>query len=135
MTSYHSTREVVESNDCAPTLRYILTKKERMSLTKLYVHLSHFTTFHHISQYLTIFCIFRHISPYFTIFHHISLYFTTFHHISPGSSEAVPCEGGMYQKLAGQDTCEECPEGYFCPPNTSDFESNPCPEGAYCPVS
>ena len=55
--------------------------------------------------------------------------------MSPGSSEPEPCAGGMYQNQEGQDSCEVCPEGYYCPSNTSNYETYPCPKGAFCPVS
>jgi len=33
----------------------------------------------------------------------------------------------------GAASCLECPEGYFCPENATDFTTYTCPAGHYCP--
>lgn len=33
----------------------------------------------------------------------------------------------------GASQCTECPEGFYCPENSTDYASNPCPAGYYCP--
>ena len=49
-----------------------------------------------------------------------------------GSPEPLPCPAGTYTLRQGQSSCQTCPEGFFCPSNTSDFTQNSCPQGHYC---
>lgn len=38
----------------------------------------------------------------------------------------------FFQNLEGQDSCVICPEGYYCPENSTDYSDKPCPAGHYC---
>ena len=38
-----------------------------------------------------------------------------------------------FSSSEGASVCTECPEGFFCMVNATDFTSNPCPAGYYCP--
>ena len=49
----------------------------------------------------------------------------------PGTAFPLPCAPGSYNDLYAQDSCFDCPSGYFCPGNTSEFFV--CPIGHYCP--
>ena len=37
------------------------------------------------------------------------------------------------QDIMRQDNCTDCPAGYYCYANTSDYTGNSCPPGFYCP--
>ena len=51
-----------------------------------------------------------------------------------GSTSPTPCLAGFYNQFSGQSSCTLCPSGYYCPQNSSDFETNPCPGGHFCPA-
>lgn len=57
------------------------------------------------------------------------------HYCPQGTDFPVACPAGSYQDLTNQWGCKDCPEGYFCPSNTSDYMLNVCPAGYYCPVN
>ena len=50
------------------------------------------------------------------------------------SFQPIPCQQGTYNELTGQSSCLDCPQGYYCPENTSDYSIYPCPIGYYCPT-
>lgn len=43
------------------------------------------------------------------------------------------CEPGTYNNDEGQHECKECPSGYYCLGNTTDYVPFLCPKGHYCP--
>ncbi|EDO40915.1 predicted protein, partial [Nematostella vectensis] len=49
-----------------------------------------------------------------------------------GSAECQGCTAGTYNNQEGQSSCLECPAGYYCYANTTDFQPFPCPAGHYC---
>lgn len=46
---------------------------------------------------------------------------------------AVGCAPGTYNDEEGQYKCKDCPSGYYCSANTTDYVSFVCPKGHYCP--
>jgi hypothetical protein len=50
-----------------------------------------------------------------------------------GSDFPVPCDAGTYQDERGNDTCKQCPIGFFCAINSS--KPILCPSGYYCPTA
>lgn len=50
-----------------------------------------------------------------------------------GSQQPKTCLPGTYQNLAGQSSCYNCPEGYFCDSSTGTVNPELCPAGYYCP--
>eukprot|EP00163_Fabomonas_tropica_P011852 TRINITY_DN227_c0_g2_i1.p1 TRINITY_DN227_c0_g2~~TRINITY_DN227_c0_g2_i1.p1 ORF type:complete len:7500 (+),score=2428.07 TRINITY_DN227_c0_g2_i1:177-22676(+) len=48
-----------------------------------------------------------------------------------GSAQPLGCAPGTWQPNTGNDTCFDCPVGYYCPANSTTI--NNCPEGYYCP--
>ena len=59
----------------------------------------------------------------------------TGHYCPIGTDYPVPCPAGSYQNDENQWECKDCPPGYFCPSNTSDYQPNICPSGYYCLVN
>lgn len=55
------------------------------------------------------------------------------YHCPLGSALPVPCPSGYYQNEEGQSTCKNCPQGYYCTVNSTEFSDKPCPTGHYCP--
>ena len=57
-------------------------------------------------------------------------------HFCPvGTAYPIPCHNGTYQTQPGQDTCVECPEGFYCDPAEGPVVNpKPCPAGHYCPL-
>ena len=51
-----------------------------------------------------------------------------------GSLTPTSCQAGSFQANMGQESCEECPPGFYCPSGTTDFSLNICPKGYYCPA-
>ena len=51
------------------------------------------------------------------------------------SFQPTPCQQGTYNNLTTQSSCLDCPQGYYCPSNTSDYSIYPCMIGHYCPTS
>ena len=54
----------------------------------------------------------------------------------PGGSAStfpIPCDNGTYADETGLSACKTCPEGYWCPLETSNYTDYPCPTGFYCP--
>ena len=52
-----------------------------------------------------------------------------------GSSTPQICASGHYQDETGQDTCKQCPAGFYCDNSLGNITSPtnyPCPEGHYC---
>jgi hypothetical protein len=47
---------------------------------------------------------------------------------------AVACEPGTYNDEEGQHECKDCPSGYYCPGNTTNYSPFVCPKGHYCPL-
>ena len=45
------------------------------------------------------------------------------------------CQAGYYQDETNEDTCKDCPVGYYCYTNTTDYTPNECPSGYYCPLN
>ncbi|XP_023275672.1 uncharacterized protein LOC111665041 [Seriola lalandi dorsalis] len=46
------------------------------------------------------------------------------------------CDGGTYRPyLSHIPQCLPCPPGYFCPPGTDNYKSNPCLFGYVCPMA
>lgn len=43
------------------------------------------------------------------------------------------CPAGTYTPNEGYAACLDCPAGYFCPNQTSNYAANTCPRGYYCP--
>ena len=58
---------------------------------------------------------------------------TVGHHCPIGSADQIPCNNGQYQDKEYQDTCELCPEGFFCTGVGPVVSPQLCPEGGYCP--
>ena len=73
------------------------------------------------------------------------------HFCPQGSAAPTVCPPGSFNNATGKGACEECPatkfcndsstltpldcpEEYYCPPNTSTFELFPCTPGSYCPA-
>ena len=56
------------------------------------------------------------------------------HFCPPQTAHPFPCPAGTYNFVAGQDSCIECPAGYYCPDATIDFSLTSCPPGSYCPT-
>ena len=52
-----------------------------------------------------------------------------------GSAQPTPCPPGSFTNTSGNAECRPCPEGHFCPIQTSDFSMNICPVGHYCLVN
>ena len=50
----------------------------------------------------------------------------------PDTVIPIPCEAGSYADMAGMSTCTECPEGFYCVANSTEFLSQECPQGHYC---
>ena len=44
-----------------------------------------------------------------------------------GTSMAKPCEAGTYTNISMQESCADCPAGYFCPAGADDITD--CPQG------
>ena len=55
------------------------------------------------------------------------------HHCPMGTAVPVGCPSGSYQGLTGEDSCKDCPAGYYCEANSTTFFDTPCPPGHYCP--
>ncbi|CAM9131044.1 unnamed protein product, partial [Ectocarpus fasciculatus] len=52
-----------------------------------------------------------------------------------GSSNYTECVPGFYQSMYAQDSCIQCPEGYYCPNNAMmTFQHTLCPAGYFCPL-
>ena len=59
------------------------------------------------------------------------VYFTfTGYYCPAGSAAPTPCGAGEYTNQTRSTTCLSCPEGHYCPVNTSD--PFPCPQGHWC---
>jgi len=55
------------------------------------------------------------------------------HYCQVGTPYPVPCENGTYQGASGQDSCLECPRGFYCDPAEGPVVSpKQCPSGFYC---
>ena len=52
-----------------------------------------------------------------------------------GTELPLECPPGSYQDEFGKVGCKDCPEGYYCYGNSSDYVGNNCPEGHYCPLN
>ncbi|CAH1789583.1 unnamed protein product [Owenia fusiformis] len=52
-----------------------------------------------------------------------------------GTSTPVACLAGYYQDLTTQNDCKDCPAGYWCYANTTDYTPNVCPAGYYCELN
>lgn len=66
----------------------------------------------------------------------VGLECTTGHYCPMGSPSPVRCPSGNYQDEIGQSDCKGCPAGYFCDSTLSPvvlYNSSACPEGFYCP--
>ncbi|KAK3579705.1 hypothetical protein CHS0354_031226 [Potamilus streckersoni] len=50
-----------------------------------------------------------------------------------GTMLPIGCTAGTYQDELGQSTCKNCPAGYYCLANSTDYTDKPCPAGYYCP--
>lgn len=48
-----------------------------------------------------------------------------------GAAYPSPCLPGTYQSVAGQSSCLECPEGYYCPTLAVETPTD-CPAGHFC---
>ena len=48
-----------------------------------------------------------------------------------GTSTPFNCPAGTYNSLTKQDTCLECPPGYYCVVASTNYTE--CPKGYYCP--
>jgi hypothetical protein len=46
---------------------------------------------------------------------------------------SLGCPAGTYNDLEEQETCQECPEGFYCEANSTYFGAFACPLGHYCP--
>lgn len=58
------------------------------------------------------------------------------HYCVGGLGAPEPCPSGTYQDLPGQSECKGCPERYFCNATTGPviyYTGNVCPNGYYCP--
>ena len=55
------------------------------------------------------------------------------HFCELGTAFPVGCRRGTYNPNDGESACFECPAGYFCPENSTDYNPYPCPAGYYCP--
>ena len=45
------------------------------------------------------------------------------------------CSPGYYNDETNKAVCKDCPEGYYCYTNTTDYTPNECPSGCYCPLN
>lgn len=55
-----------------------------------------------------------------------------------GSTDKRPCPSGTYQNEWAKWTCKACPAGFYCNATygpVSHFGSYECPQGNYCPVN
>ena len=50
-----------------------------------------------------------------------------------GSTSPTPCLGGTYMLSTKASTCDVCPEGFYCTPQTG-IDPVVCPAGFYCPL-
>eukprot|EP00704_Kipferlia_bialata_P000894 g894.t1 len=50
-----------------------------------------------------------------------------------GSETHTLCLAGTYQASEGQDRCETCVVGFYCPEGSDSFSDKICPPGYYCP--
>ncbi|KPP71460.1 SCO-spondin-like [Scleropages formosus] len=55
------------------------------------------------------------------------------HHCGEGSPVERSCSPGSYQASEGQEACDVCPSGYFCPEEAMK-QPIPCQKGFYCPI-
>ena len=62
----------------------------------------------------------------------VTLVYFTFpgYYCPAGSAAPTPCGAGEYTNQTRSTTCLSCPEGHYCPVNTSD--PFPCPQGHWC---
>ena len=54
------------------------------------------------------------------------------HYCPPDTVIPIPCEAGSYADMAGMFACTECPQGFYCLANSTEFLSQECPQGHYC---
>ncbi|XP_071505045.1 uncharacterized protein [Diadema antillarum] len=57
------------------------------------------------------------------------------HFCVQGSEYPEGCAAGSYNDLPGAWECKDCPMGYYCYGNTTDYQANECPSGYYCPTN
>ena len=47
-----------------------------------------------------------------------------------GTPSPIPCSAGTYNNYSGQAICKECPQGFYCPDNST--YPIDCPSGYWC---
>ena len=55
------------------------------------------------------------------------------HFCAGGNALPQPCPAGTFQNSTTQADCRDCPAGYYCVQESSDFSHQICPSGYYCP--
>ena len=58
------------------------------------------------------------------------MFFIAGFHCPAGSSSPIACAAGTYAQTEGKASCDNCPQGFYCPLNTTNPES--CPMGYIC---
>ena len=58
----------------------------------------------------------------------------TGHFCPNGTSWPLGCTAGTYNPNTGEDACFNCPAGYYCIENSTDYSGSVCPMGHYCPL-
>lgn len=58
------------------------------------------------------------------------------HYCPAGFDYPIACQPGTFQNQTAQDTCQDCPEGYYCDTtlDTNAYQPRKCPPGYYCPA-
>ncbi|XP_039940848.1 multiple epidermal growth factor-like domains protein 6 [Hirundo rustica] len=51
-----------------------------------------------------------------------------------GTALPIACPAGSYNPALSQTSCLPCPEGFFCPKNSSSILEQECPPGHFCPA-
>lgn len=59
----------------------------------------------------------------------------TGHYCPEGTEYPIGCPAGSYQDLTNEKACKNCPVGYYCYANTSDYSPFLCPGGYYCTLN
>lgn len=56
------------------------------------------------------------------------------YHCPVGSANQIECNSGSFQAKSAQATCDDCPEGKYCPTLGAVITPLDCPVGQYCPL-
>ena len=92
----------------------------------------------HVSELSNLFCpIIGYYCPEGQIVRNPSAYLCSAGYFcQTGSPSETLCPSGSYQDEAGQSTCKNCPEGFYCDSSVGpivNYTLYSCPEGHYCP--